>query len=362
MKHLMKTTKPLKLRFLVVLLFIFTKQFASSQPKPDIFVRGVGKQIFVSKNLDSVYIKGLDNILDIQFKNVSDSISFQLIGFDAKPFGSFYPKIRYTNIPGGRYTLVYRLSSSSKQQRIAVQIEEAIWQKWWFIPMIAGYLLLLIGVGMYFFSLHNFRQKMKVQLMRNKISSDLHDEVGSNLSSISILSELIRKKIGVENPDLVPILDKIKENSIESVSLMQDTIWSLNANNDSSEQLFAKIENFAREFLAAKNISYYQLIDIKPNQLKIDMEARKNIYLIIKEGINNIGKHSDATQAELSVKAHQNRIYFNLKDNGLGFDVQAFNEGNGLRNFKERAEESRFEIEINSKINEGTELILIVST
>lgn len=326
---------------------------------PDIYVRGLGKQSFVSKVRDSISVKGLENIIDIEFKKSSDSIFYQLIDYDKKEFSSVFPKIRYTNLSGGDYELRYRFSSQKDYQKIKIHIEEAIWQKWWFFPMIIFYILLLAGIGVYFFTLYNFRQKMKMEQLRNKISADLHDEVGSNLSSIAIYTQILKKSL--KNSEFLPILDKITANSKESVTLMQDTVWAINPKNDSTDQILKRLENYARDVISEKNISYFQSSDMVLDKLKLNMEDRKNLYLIFKEGINNIVKHSEATKASLEVIEKGNYISIILTDNGQGFNVDKSDEGNGLRNFKERAEASGFKLNIDSEKGEGTTLSIHIN-
>ncbi len=351
----------LKIVLLLVLQLFVSGNIWSQNLKPNsIKIDGIGPQI-ISKNQDSVFIKGITNLLDISFDKSRDSIEYQLIGYDDKMQSCNYPHLKYTNLPGGEYQLRYRLSSQKAFSTIYINVMQAIWQKWWFFPMIIAYVLLVAGIVAFFFFQNNYRQKLKMQLLRNKISADLHDEVGSNLSSIAIFSEVLKKKIPENNLELKPIIEKIIDNSKESVSLMQDTVWTLNPNNDTPEKLFSKIESYARQVLSARGIMYTQVIDIQPDQLKLDMENRKNMYLILKEGINNIGKHSNARSAELSVTQTKDKIKFQLKDDGQGFDPSNETAGNGLRNFKERAEDSGFIFKIVSKTGHGTELSLEVS-
>ena len=350
------------MRYSPLLIFLFSSFFAFPQSQknfPTITLNGLGGQTFVSKSKDSISIKGLENLVDIEFPNSKDSIYYQLMGYDEKQAKSAYPKIRYTNLVGGHYELKYRLASQPKYSIIKVNIEEAIWQKWWFFPMIFFYILLLIGIGMYFFFLYNFRQEMKVQQIRNKISSDLHDEVGSNLSSIAIYTQVLRKKL--KSAEYDSILDKITSNSKESVTLMQDTVWAINPKNDTPEKLFSRIDSYAKGLLTSKNITYKQHVKIDFQKLILDMEDRKNLYLILKEGLNNIAKHAEASEAKLVVSSKNGEIEFVLTDNGNGFDLNQQSEGNGLKNFKDRAEESNFKLKIISIKDTGTEISVEVS-
>lgn len=327
-----------------------------AQKEISIIAHGLGNQTFISKNKDSISIKGLENIIDIELLNSNDSIQYQLVGYDSKIFHSQYPKIRYTNLIGGQYELKYRLSSEQNFKLIHINIEEAIWQKWWFVPMIVFYVLLLAGIGFYMFFLYNYRQKMKMEQLRNKIAADLHDEVGSNLSSIAIFTELLRKKLGNQMPDVLPILEKIKGNSKDSVSLMQDTVWAIKPGNDSVNKLLDRINAFGREVLISNGIGYNTDLRSDPEKLNLDMETRKNIFLILKEGINNIAKHSQATEAVFSIYQDTNATVLELKDNGIGFDLDSKTEGNGLYNFKNRAEDSNLKFELDSEKNKGTVL------
>lgn len=331
-----------------------------AQKEISIIARGLGNQTSISKNKDSISIKGLENLIDIEFPNSSDSIQYQLVGYDLKIHHSQYPKIRYTNLIGGQYELKYRLSSEQNFRFIHINIEEAIWQKWWFVPMLVLYILLLGGIGFYMFFLYNYRQKMKIEMLRNKIASDLHDEVGSNLSSIAIFAELLRKKLGNQMPDVLLILEKIKGNSKDSVSLMQDTVWAIKPGNDSISKLLDRINAFAKEILIHNGISFAIDIKVDTEKLNIDMETRKNIFLILKEGINNIAKHSQATKATFSIFQDNNSTILELNDNGIGFDLNLETNGNGIHNFKNRAEESNLGFNIKSEKMKGTVLQIIL--
>lgn len=350
--------------FYIIFWTTFQFQTAYSQEpihQPNVRVRGLGGQSFVNTKKDSIYLKGLENVIDIEFPTCNDSIYYLLEGFESKEQVAYFAKIRYTNLIGGHYRLKYRFAGEEKKYTIKIYVEQVMWQKWWFIPMVFGYIFLTLSLIAFFFIQNNFRQKLKLQYLRNKISADLHDEVGSNLSSIAIFSEVLKKKIPENNIELKDIIEKIISNSKESVGLMQDTVWTLNPNNDSLEMLFGKIENYARQMLTAKGIAYSQEVNIQSNKWKLDMENRKNLYMILKEGVNNISKHSGAQTAGLEVFEKEGKILFYLFDDGRGFDTEEIPDGNGLRNFRERAKESDFELEIKTSQGNGTSISLVIS-
>ncbi|WP_304232090.1 histidine kinase [Jiulongibacter sediminis] len=342
---------------MVIFSAIFT--FLFTQPV-QIQARALRSSVTIEQ--DSVYIQGLDNRLQFEFKIDSlESFQYRLEGFDEDltPHESQYPIAVYTNLPGGKFEFQYWINEKA-QSPIKVSVMEAIWQKWWFWPMIGGYILLLGGIGTFLFFQYNYRQKLKVEYLRNKIAADLHDEVGSNLSSISIYTQVLRKKLGQNNPDLIPLLDKITGNSKESVSLMQDTVWTLNPTNDTTEMLIQRIVSFGKEVLPESGVSFDQQIEVNTYKIKLDMEGRKSCYLIMKEAVNNAAKYAEATKVSFSIYPENGRIVFEIKDNGKGFDTSNKTEGNGIKNFYQRATESGFEVQINSSPGIGTSVKLLV--
>lgn len=320
------------------------------------------------KKDSTVALSATDENLVIELNPISgDSIRYyyRIQSLHDRWFWSNYPSVHYQNLSGGNYHL--QIKAEDRRNRtiatIALPInkKQAFWQKWWFWPSIAIYVLLIFGVGFYLFFIYDLRQKLKLQHVRNQIASDLHDEVGSNLNSIAIFVELLRKKVIIEKPELLPILDKITDNSEETVLLMRDTVWAINPENDSAEKLFERMRSFGVEILSAKGVSFdfEPLIDIKKDVFS--MEQRRNIYLIYKEAINNISKHACANEASCRVYQHPGVIKISISDNGQGFDFTRTFEGNGLKNFKLRSQEDDLRVSVNSVLQKGTEVLIEIN-
>lgn len=264
------------------------------------------------------------------------------------------PILTLPTLDGGKYLL--EISNGTKVvAQIGITVKQAFWQEWWFIPSIVFYVFLLIGVAVYLFLLYNFRQKLKIQYVRNSIAADLHDEVGSNLTSIAIFVELLRRK---SSPELFPILDKISDNSTESVQLMRDTIWAIQAKNDNFDLFTKKIKSLASELLAAKDIALTFEAKIENIKTVVSMEQRKNAYLIYKEAINNIIKHSAASKVIIQITVNKQMIWLIINDNGCGFDTSQITDGNGLANFVYRARANEMQFNIVSIKNQGTTITL----
>jgi two-component sensor histidine kinase len=322
---------------------------------------------------DSITKIQQQNLLRLKYNEVV-TLQFQLQNTDNQPFNYYFripntekfdrwmelghePIVQIPPLDGGEYQVEITTNPKNNKASISfpVSIKQAFWQSWWFLPVVIIYVLFLIGIGIYFFTLYNLRQKLKLQDVRNRIAADLHDEVGSNLNSIAIFVELLRRK---SPPELLPILDKITNNSVESVQLMQDTIWAIQAKNDDFSKFTDRMRGFATEVLAAKGISLNFDNQIVNSKNSLSMDARKNAYLIYKEAINNIVKHSEATKAEVKISENNNQILIEVSDNGIGFDPNQATEGNGLHNFEQRAEDHEMQLNIDSEQGIGTKIVL----
>ena len=318
-------------------------------------------KILQGKNL---YLK-FNEIATLQFKN--QNLDNQLLTYYFRiPNTEKYDKwvelghepiVQIPALEGGEYQveLTTKPLDDGFLVSFPIVIKQAFWQETWFWLSVIVYVLFLIGTGIYFFTLYNLRQKLKLQDVRNRIAADLHDEVGSNLNSIAIFVELLRRK---SPPELFPILEKITSNSVESVQLMQDTIWAIQSKNDNFSKFIDRMRGFATEVLAAKGIALDFDNQIDRDKLPLSMDARKNAYLIYKEAINNIVKHSKATKVEVRILEENNQILIEVSDNGIGFDPNQATEGNGLHNFEQRAEQNEMKLNIDSMQGKGTKVML----
>ena len=153
----------------------------------------------------------------ISFKDRADTenarYAYRLIGLDTKWHDNGRGKsVNYVNLFGGNYELqVKNLNYPDKIASLKFHLEEAFWQKPWFLPMIVGYGLLVVGIIMYFFRMYKLRNIIRLQKVRNEIATDLHDDVGSTLSNISFLSEMAKIKMEKKAEDAMPILELIFE-------------------------------------------------------------------------------------------------------------------------------------------------------
>jgi signal transduction histidine kinase len=194
------------------------------------------------------------------------------------------------------------------------------------------------------------------QRMRHSIARDLHDEVGSTITSINILSNIVQH----EAPDKQKAhLQQINEQSAKIMENMSDIIWAINPNHDTIEQIILKMKEFAIELLESAGIQCVFNTEVIASQQNILPEERKYIFLIFKEAVNNAVKYSEAEEIEIHVALSQEKFQFTFSVNGLGFDLSQKKSGNGLTNMHERAKIINASLEIISQKNQGTTITLI---
>ena len=194
--------------------------------------------------------------------------------------------------------------------------------------------------------------------MRSRIASELHDEVGSTLTSIAYYSELAKLEPANNMERIKGLLEKIGGSSRNTVTSMNEIVWFINPKNDSSEQLIQRMKVVAAELIAERHINYTFRIDDNIIHLKLTMEQRRNVYLVFKEAINNAIKYAHCNNIRLAFFVQNNKLILQVCDDGKGFNSLAAHEGNGITNMKARAKEMHASISIRSQEDNGTDMCL----
>jgi two-component system, NarL family, sensor histidine kinase UhpB len=200
------------------------------------------------------------------------------------------------------------------------------------------------------------KRLLEIEKVRNNIARDLHDDMGSALSSINILSQVALVE---KNGNTQSYLQRIGDQSARMMEDMGDMVWSINPRNDSMGQVLIRMREFATEIFELKNMDY-QFSEKGTEHLILNADHRKNLFLIYKETINNAAKYSQATKIEINIQQQDHTLIMSIKDNGNGFDEQKVKAGNGLRNLRERAKEINASFELKSTVGVGTEINLKV--
>lgn len=201
------------------------------------------------------------------------------------------------------------------------------------------------------------RRLIEIERVRNNISRDLHDDIGSTLSSINILSQVALVE---QNGNTSNYLQRIKDQSNQMMEDMSDMVWSINPRNDSMDKIITRMREFAIEIFDSSGIDFRFTENVGATT-SLDSDKRKNLFLIFKEIINNAAKYSKASSIEIELSQEGRNLTLSVKDNGQGFDEATTTSGNGLRNIRERANEINAKITLKSNKEEGTEWELTLS-
>jgi signal transduction histidine kinase len=216
--------------------------------------------------------------------------------------------------------------------------------------------MVIVSACIYGFYRYRLRLVLEREHLRMRIATDLHDDIGSSLSQIAMLSDLARRS---ENGDVPPgPLGEISGISRELVGTMSDIVWAVNPNNDWLSNLASRIRRFATDLLGARGIDLRFEGPAGSLDINTDAEVRRQVYLIFKEGIHNIARHSGASKVEIYLVLNGDTLFLQLTDNGKGFDPTADADGNGLPSMRKRAAHLGGKLRIVSQPGAGATLTL----
>lgn len=299
--------------------------------------------------------------------------SFLLEGYEKEwntPVAS--PAFAYRNLPPGEYRLLVRytdpfLNTGTPIPLLTVKVVPAFWQTLWFAALLT---IAIIAITVFIVKkIQHFRyinrikaleQEHAIEKERLRISKDMHDEVGASLTRISILSEIAKSR--QQEPDKTQkVIEQISEIAGNVVDELSEIIWAMNPKNDSLDNFAAYVRRYASTYLEASTVDVkFHFPDTVPS-LPMSAELRRNLFLVIKEALHNVIKHSGALKVMIELQIEKKCLSINLKDNGRGFDGKLLpGTGNGLHNMRRRMEDCGGTFRIISANGQGTEIITSV--
>lgn len=211
------------------------------------------------------------------------------------------------------------------------------------------------------FELRSLEHRMAaVSAERDRIASDLHDDIGASLSSIRIYSGAAHKRFSDDPQEALRLIERINQSSSGMMDRMSDIVWSINPKNDNVESIVFRMKSHAGEVLSPLDIHVEYHIEPETEHIQPTMMARRNIYLIFKEAINNISKYSQANWAAVQLRIVGPNLVLSIEDNGIGFDLQTKTGGNGLTTMRRRAESFDGKLFMFASPGKGTRLELEV--
>jgi two-component system, NarL family, sensor histidine kinase UhpB len=301
-------------------------------------------------------------------KNAHESLSelYKLEGKWQKAFNQYvaFKTLQDTIFSNDTRVEIARLEAKREvdlqQSKIEIQkleLQAAQKERW----LIIGSSVLVLALAGVSFNRYRMKQQSKrvleMERVRLRISRDLHDDIGSTLSSINLISHSAKKKLGAHELDKTKVhLDNIEERTQHILGNMRDIVWNIQPQNDTLSRLLQRMEETAVTILEAKNISCSFSFPKNNINVALPIDLKRNLFLIFKEALNNISKHSGCTHAEISLNIEKNILYMQVKDNGNGIPEEN-QAGNGLQNMKYRAEEVNATFEMQSAKGKGTAIL-----
>jgi ligand-binding sensor domain-containing protein/two-component sensor histidine kinase len=265
----------------------------------------------------------------------------------------------YASLSAGSYRFLVRAVASDgavspQPASVAFTILPPVWRTWWFILSCA----LVVSLVLYTLYRYRLAQLLAVANVRTRIATDLHDDIGASLSQIAILSE-VAKRGAAESPIRKPLTD-IAGISRELLDSMSDIVWAINPEHDRLSNLVYRMRRFATDLLGGQNIGLQFRSSVTEHDLKVGANVRRQVYLIFKEAINNIARHSGASRVEVGLDRADDNLALRVHDNGKGFDPAAEYEGHGLVNMRKRAAALGGNVEMQSAAGQGATLRVTV--
>lgn len=227
--------------------------------------------------------------------------------------------------------------------------------------MIGGIVLLLL-MGLVLFNRYQLKKKLEQQKalldMRNHIARDLHDEIGSTLTSINILSQVSQNNLEKNRARTSGLLKKITEQSHQIQQSMSDIVWTIQSDNDKVGNMIVRMREYLSHTLEPKNIDVDFRADESLLEHNFSMQQRKDLFLIFKEAVNNAAKYAHCSSLTVQLFRVNGSIALLVRDNGRGFDVNKTGSSNGLKNMRGRAKALHAQLAIESEPGIGTRILL----
>lgn len=376
----------------------------SARPAPPVFVMGlrVGGEPFPVSETGAREVSGLTleagrNQLEMEFVGLDykagDVLRYQykLEGADADwGLPTVQRSVNFANLAPGSYRFLVRAldadgAASPRPAYVSFRILPPVWRRWWFVALCAlAFGASAFAVRRHFAARRRERERAEAELrrakeerlaelerVRKRIATDLHDDIGSSLTQIAVLSEVARSAAGAG----VEQLAQISAVSNELVESMSDIVWAINPKKDRLSDLTQRMRRFASDVFTARGVSFRFDAPVAPDasgDIRLGADLRREVFLIFKESVNNAVKHSGAARAGVEFRLEGGELLLRVTDDGRGFDASGAGRsgeyertvggagGNGLYSLFRRARELGGEYEVRSAPGAGTTISLRV--
>lgn len=343
--------------------------------EPDVFitglsVAGVARPVAEvgERQIDGLVFSPTGNNIQVDFGAISfafgESLRFRYRLEGTGELWSAPTADRSVNLslaPGAYRFVVQAVSAnggplSDKLAVVSFQIRPPLWQRRGFQAAVAA-LLLALAYALYHYRLARL---LEVERVRTRIASDLHDDIGASLSQIAVVSEVLQRQVNTDDARIGKNLRLMARVSREAVDAMSDIVWAIDPHRDQLQDLIRRMRRFASETLPSRNIELDFRAPDRPPGVKLGADFRRESFLVFKESVNNVLKHSGASRVEIALRLDNHTLVLRVSDNGKGFAPEGQPEGNGLRNMRRRSAALGGRCEIVSGGGSGTTVCLRV--
>jgi signal transduction histidine kinase len=271
--------------------------------------------------------------------------------------------VRYTHLPPGQYAFgVVARSGDGVWDEIPVRfvftILPPLWARWWFTSAA----LLLIAGSVYALYRYRLNKLLELERTRSKIAMDLHDDIGSTLTRISIMTEVAHRRSGTATDATKEYLTNIGDTARDLIESLSDIVWTVDPKHDDLQNVIHRVVQFGQEVCEGRGIEFETDLSGTYKTVRLSPDQRRDIYLVFKEGIHNIVRHSLAGRARFSVHPTARGTLLELRDDGAGIPDGAAGTGHGLISIRERGTRTGLQFSMTSKPGEGTHIALEVKT
>jgi ligand-binding sensor domain-containing protein len=336
---------------------VLTDMFINGHSVFDSLIRlpGRGLEVPFHSNTLSFQFAALsfnpDNKIRYEYKLNNSEAEWKSIGISNT--------LNFPDMPPGKYQLMVRArdaagSLSSNIFSYSFSVIPPFWRMGWFYTLVAA----LIGTTIFFVYRYQLNKKLELERLRLRIARDLHDDIGSALTSINVLSKVAMSKGDQNKNDMNAYLAKINESSSFTMESMSDIVWAINPKNDKLDSLISRMKEFAADVCEAKGIELVFCFPPELETLALDISGRKNLFLVFKEAMNNAVKYSNCRLLKIEFEKRNNNLTMRIRDNGAGFNNNARHNGNGLENMAARAAECGGILRIETEPNQGTIILM----
>lgn len=336
-------------------------------PVPQVLLTSINYNGISSSPYKAIDLKASDTNIGFEFSATTFShphqveYRYRLKGSEGARWASTKkPSVHFARLPAGSYEFEVQATTSKETYGKPISYNFEIPVPYYQRPMFWMSIMVLMMILLYYLHLYRLRSMLQVERTRTQIAMDLHDDIGSSLTSLSFMSNLAWQRTQEKSPreEISPILQEIGSMSSELVDNMLDIVWSVDPKQDSVGSVIQRLQAFYQRVNDSSDITINWKVEEGVRKIALPPRSRRNLYLIIKEAVNNAIKHSSADRIDIAMTQDLVVLHVVVQDYGKGFEADVVEKGYGLTTMQERAKESGASFELRAAAGSATTVYL----